>query len=212
MTPARGIGAINSFGIKSRRHHEERDIMLKFRQRNTQDGSWHIWGFVDGVWVQPLTGAGRSQDVYAPPEASDQCTGAKDKHGAEIYEGDSWRGVTGTLYSIVHSERAWRAMGADSRIGWPLAHVCTENGEVVGLAVKHVDTENTRAQCTGKENYIVSSGAGYFTEFIPHGSPEMATDPVVATRMELDEAQRVITMMNQSGFVAELVRLKLGNA
>jgi uncharacterized phage protein (TIGR01671 family) len=72
--------------------------LLKFRQRNVNNGSWHYWGYIDGEWVQPLV-----QDNYYNPDLSDQYTGLPDKDGKEIYEGDIIRTVRG-LREVSYSD------------------------------------------------------------------------------------------------------------
>lgn len=58
-------------------------MIIKFRQRNRNNGQTHYWGLVDGVWVNPL-----QQDNFTKPEESEQATGDKDTSGKEIYTGD----------------------------------------------------------------------------------------------------------------------------
>lgn len=58
--------------------------------------------------------------------------------------------------------------------------------------------------------FIVKSGVGYFTRFVADDTPEMTSDPVVATRMERDKADQIISKLGHLGFNAELVKLRFG--
>lgn len=57
--------------------------------------------------------------------------------------------------------------------------------------------------------FIVGSGAGFFLEFI-NDTPHLTTDPVVATRMPLEQqAEDTIVELGRLGFVGELVEVCL---
>lgn len=58
--------------------------IIKFRQRNKNNGQWHYWGCIrDGEFTGPMT-----SDNYVKPEKSNEFTGLSDKNGEEVYEND----------------------------------------------------------------------------------------------------------------------------
>lgn len=56
---------------------------IKYRQRNKNNGHYHYWGKIDGIWVSPIF-----QDNYEPPNESDIFINILDDDGKEIYVGD----------------------------------------------------------------------------------------------------------------------------
>lgn len=63
---------------------------IKFRQRNRITGVWFYWGFINGIWTNPMQekDAIRPFDQFDNPEGSDQFTGRSDQNGKDIYKGD----------------------------------------------------------------------------------------------------------------------------
>jgi len=55
--------------------------------------------------------------------------------------------------------------------------------------------------------HIVGSGGGYFVRFGDH-SPLMDSDPLCATRMTKEQAEKVVGRLGELGFVGELIGLR----
>ena len=60
-----------------------------------------------------------------------------------------------------------------------------------------------------KEVFVIKSGLGYFIRFL-NDTPEMTTDPVVATRMREDKATLIVAKMDKLGLSAKLVSVRIG--
>ena len=75
---------------------------IKFRQRNKNNGQFHIWGMDAGIWHNPLW-----QDNYVHPNESDQFTGLEDKNGKDIFEGDIVLHLDEKYDIIIYCATAW---------------------------------------------------------------------------------------------------------